>query len=83
MIYIIFQCILLVCFVFSESLGLLLGEQCSQLFSTLCETFARLSALAGRHSTSLNYFLHNGHIRDVTSLSLLTHTEFFQDTYKK
>ncbi|XP_024141941.1 alsin isoform X3 [Oryzias melastigma] len=66
-----------------QSLCLLLGEQCSQLFSTLCETFARLSALAGRHSTSLNYFLHNGHIRDVTSLSLLTHTEFFQDTYKK
>ncbi|XP_011487920.1 alsin-like isoform X3 [Oryzias latipes] len=66
-----------------QSVSLLLGEQCTQLFSTLCETFVRLSALAGRHSTSLNYFLHSGHIRDVTSLSLLTHTEFFQDTYKK
>uniref|UniRef100_A0AAQ5ZFQ1 VPS9 domain-containing protein n=1 Tax=Amphiprion ocellaris TaxID=80972 RepID=A0AAQ5ZFQ1_AMPOC len=59
------------------------GEQCAPLFFSLCESFVHLSTLIGRHATSLSYFLHDVQGRDVTSLPLLTHTEFFLDTYKK
>ncbi|XP_068185150.1 alsin-like isoform X2 [Antennarius striatus] len=59
-----------------------LGEPCSHLFLTLCESFVRLSTLIGRHSTSLTYFLQNAQGRDVTSLPLLTHIVHFMDIYK-
>ncbi|XP_026231827.1 alsin-like isoform X2 [Anabas testudineus] len=60
-----------------------LGEPCTHLFFSLCERFVRLSALIGRHSASLSYFLHDAQGRDVTSLPLLTHTEHFLDIYKE
>ncbi|XP_030284576.1 alsin-like isoform X4 [Sparus aurata] len=66
-----------------ESASSLLGEPCTHLFFSLCESFARLSALIGRHSTSLTYFLHDVQGCDVTSLPLLTHTEHFLDIYKE
>ncbi|XP_051814997.1 alsin-like isoform X1 [Acanthochromis polyacanthus] len=66
-----------------ESVCPALGEQCTHLFFSLCESFVHLSTLIGRHATSLSYFLHDAQGRDVTSLPLLTHTEFFLDTYKK
>uniref|UniRef100_A0A8P4G5H2 Alsin n=1 Tax=Dicentrarchus labrax TaxID=13489 RepID=A0A8P4G5H2_DICLA len=59
-----------------------LGESCTHLFFSLCESFGRLSVLIGRHSTSLSYFLHDVQGRDVISLPLLTHTEHFVDVYK-
>lgn len=67
----------------TESASSLLGEPCTHLFFSLCESFARLSALIGRHSTSLTYFLHDVQGCDVTSLPLLTHTEHFLDIYKE
>lgn len=67
----------------TESVCPALGEPCSHLFLSLCESFGHLSTLVGRHATSLCYFLHDAHDRDVTSLPLLTHTEHFLDTYKK
>uniref|UniRef100_A0A3P8SXH2 Alsin Rho guanine nucleotide exchange factor ALS2 n=1 Tax=Amphiprion percula TaxID=161767 RepID=A0A3P8SXH2_AMPPE len=66
-----------------ESVCPALGEQCTPLFFSLCESFVHLSTLIGRHATSLSYFLHDVQGRDVTSLPLLTHAEFFLDTYKK
>ncbi|XP_018537544.1 alsin isoform X2 [Lates calcarifer] len=61
----------------------LLGEPCTHLFFSLCESFVHLSTLIGRHSTCLSYFLHDVQSRDVTSLPLLTHTEHFLDIYKE
>ncbi|XP_035532248.1 alsin-like isoform X4 [Morone saxatilis] len=66
-----------------ESVSPSLGESCTHLFFSLCESFGRLSVLIGRHSTSLSYFLHDVQGRDVTSLPLLTHTEHFVDVYKE
>ncbi|XP_044073201.1 alsin-like isoform X3 [Siniperca chuatsi] len=66
-----------------ESVCPSLGKPCTHLFSSLCESFVRLSVLIGRHSTSLSYFLHDVQGRDVTSLPLLTHTEHFLDIYKE
>ncbi|XP_028249082.1 alsin-like isoform X3 [Parambassis ranga] len=60
-----------------------LGDQCTHLFFSLCESFVRLSSLIGRHATSLSYFLHDVPGRDVTSLPLVTCAEYFVDTYKK
>ncbi|GLD59059.1 alsin-like isoform X3 [Lates japonicus] len=60
-----------------------LGELCTHLFFSLCESFVRLSTLIGRHSTCLSYFLRDVQSRDVTSLPLLTHTEHFLDIYKE
>ncbi|XP_069388473.1 alsin-like isoform X5 [Paralichthys olivaceus] len=60
-----------------------LGEPCTHLFFSLCESFVRLSIMIGRHATSLSYFLHDVQGRDVTSLLLLTHTDDFQDIYKE
>uniref|UniRef100_A0AAX7UNA8 Alsin Rho guanine nucleotide exchange factor ALS2 a n=1 Tax=Astatotilapia calliptera TaxID=8154 RepID=A0AAX7UNA8_ASTCA len=65
-----------------ESLCPVLGEQCSHLFFSLCESFVQLSTLIGQHATALTYFLHNVQGCDVTTLPLLTHTEYFIDTYK-
>ncbi|XP_068602604.1 alsin-like [Brachionichthys hirsutus] len=65
-----------------ESVCPSLGETCSHLFSSLCESFVRLSTLIGRHSTSLTYFLQDTQGRDVTSLPLLTHILHFMDAYK-
>uniref|UniRef100_UPI0037E9340C alsin-like isoform X2 n=1 Tax=Semicossyphus pulcher TaxID=241346 RepID=UPI0037E9340C len=66
-----------------ESVCPLLGEPCTHLFFSLCESFFRLSVLIGRHSTSLSYFLHDVQGQDVTSLLLMTHTEHFVDIYKE
>ncbi|XP_074515820.1 alsin-like isoform X1 [Sebastes fasciatus] len=66
-----------------ESVCPSLGEPCTHLFFSLCESFVRLSVLIGRHSTSLSYFLHDVQGCDVTSLPLLTHTEHFLDIYKE
>ncbi|XP_005747879.1 alsin-like isoform X1 [Pundamilia nyererei] len=66
-----------------ESLCPVLGEQCSHLFFSLCESFVQLSTLIGQHATALTYFLHNVQGCDVTTLPLLTHTEYFIDTYKR
>ncbi|XP_026151072.1 alsin-like isoform X2 [Mastacembelus armatus] len=60
-----------------------LGESCTHLFFSLCESFVRLSVLIGRHATSLSYFLHNLQVHNVTSLPLLVHTEHFLDIYKE
>ncbi|XP_041806349.1 alsin-like isoform X4 [Chelmon rostratus] len=60
-----------------------LGEPCTHLFFSLCESFVRLSTLIGRHSTSLTYFQHDVQGRDVTSLPLLMQTEHFLDSYKE
>ncbi|KAM7407669.1 hypothetical protein PAMA_003415 [Pampus argenteus] len=65
-----------------ESVCPSLGEPCTHLFFSLCESLVRLSALIGRHATSLSYFLHDVQCCDVTSLYLLTHTEHFLDIYK-
>lgn len=67
----------------AESLCPVLGEQCSHLFFSLCESFVQLSTLIGQHATALTYFLHNVQGCDVTTLPLLTHTEYFIDTYKR
>uniref|UniRef100_A0A3P9C215 Alsin Rho guanine nucleotide exchange factor ALS2 n=1 Tax=Maylandia zebra TaxID=106582 RepID=A0A3P9C215_9CICH len=45
-------------------------------------SFVQLSTLIGQHATALTYFLHNVQGCDVTTLPLLTHTEYFIDTYK-
>uniref|UniRef100_A0AAX7TLK5 Alsin Rho guanine nucleotide exchange factor ALS2 a n=1 Tax=Astatotilapia calliptera TaxID=8154 RepID=A0AAX7TLK5_ASTCA len=66
-----------------QSLCPVLGEQCSHLFFSLCESFVQLSTLIGQHATALTYFLHNVQGCDVTTLPLLTHTEYFIDTYKR
>ncbi|XP_034550228.1 alsin-like isoform X2 [Notolabrus celidotus] len=66
-----------------ESVCPSLGEPCTHLFFSLCESFIRLCVLIGRHSASLSYFLHNMQGQDVTSLLLLTHTEHFVDIYKE
>ncbi|XP_056284994.1 alsin-like isoform X1 [Pseudoliparis swirei] len=60
-----------------------LGEPCTHLFFSLCESFVRLSFLIGRQSTSLSYFLHDVQGCDVTSLPLLTHTKHFLEIYKE
>ncbi|XP_047193094.1 alsin-like isoform X1 [Scophthalmus maximus] len=60
-----------------------IGEPCTHLFFSLCESFFRLRALIGRHSTALSYFLHDVQRCDVTSLPLLTHTDDFLDIYKE
>ncbi|XP_053184200.1 alsin-like [Scomber japonicus] len=66
-----------------ESVCPSLGEPCTQLFFSLCESLVRLSVLIGRHSTSLSYFLNDVQGRDITSLYLLTHTDHFLDIYKE
>ncbi|XP_072253374.1 alsin-like isoform X2 [Leuresthes tenuis] len=66
-----------------ESVCPTLGESCTHLYFSLCESFAHLSNLVGRHASALSDFLHDAHGRDVTSFPLLTHTEYFLDTYKK
>ncbi|XP_029314929.1 alsin-like isoform X3 [Cottoperca gobio] len=66
-----------------ESVCPSLGEPCTHLFFSLCESFVRLSVLIGRHSTSLSYFLHDVQSSDVTSIPLVTHTEHFMDIYKE
>ncbi|XP_042350663.1 alsin-like [Plectropomus leopardus] len=66
-----------------ESVSPSLGEPCTHLFFSLCESFGRLSVLIGQHSTSLSYLLHNVQACDVTSLPLLTHTEHFLAIYKE
>uniref|UniRef100_A0A669CCL0 Alsin Rho guanine nucleotide exchange factor ALS2 n=1 Tax=Oreochromis niloticus TaxID=8128 RepID=A0A669CCL0_ORENI len=66
-----------------HSLCPVLGEQCTHLFFSLCESFVQLSTLIGRHATALTYFLHNVQGCDVTTLPLLTHTEYFIDAYKR
>ncbi|XP_047457325.1 alsin-like isoform X2 [Mugil cephalus] len=60
-----------------------LGEACTHLFFSVCESFVHLSTLIGRHATSLSYFLHDMQGFDITSLPLLMHTEYFLETYKK
>ncbi|XP_076603108.1 alsin-like isoform X2 [Chaetodon auriga] len=60
-----------------------LGEPCTHLFFSVCESFVRLSVLIGRHSTSLTYFQHDVQGCDVTSLPLVTQTEHFLDIYKE
>lgn len=67
----------------AERVGLALGEPCTQLLFSLCESFGGLSSLVGRHAASLSYFLHDAQGRSVTSLPLLTHTDHFQDTYRR
>uniref|UniRef100_A0AAQ6IC89 Alsin Rho guanine nucleotide exchange factor ALS2 a n=1 Tax=Anabas testudineus TaxID=64144 RepID=A0AAQ6IC89_ANATE len=47
-----------------------LGEPCTHLFFSLCERFVRLSALIGRHSASLSYFLHDAQGRSPLCLSI-------------
>ncbi|KAM9851347.1 alsin-like [Aulostomus maculatus] len=64
-----------------ESVTPSLGEPCTHLFFSLCESFVRLSILIGRHSTSLSYFLHSVQAQDLTSLHLLMHTACFLDIY--
>ncbi|XP_041857006.1 alsin-like isoform X2 [Melanotaenia boesemani] len=66
-----------------ESVCPSLGEPCTNLFFSLCESLVHLSTLVGRHATSLSYFLKNAQSCDVTSFPLLTHTDYFLDTYKK
>ncbi|XP_030614260.1 alsin-like isoform X3 [Archocentrus centrarchus] len=68
---------------YRESVCPVLGEQCTHLFFSLCESFVQLSTLIGRHATALTYFLHNVQGWDVTILPLLTHTEYFMGIYKK
>lgn len=82
------ECINLICLCVcllssTESVSPSLGKPCTHLFFSLCESFVRLSALIGRHSASLSYFLHDAQGRDVTSLPLLMHTEHFLDIYKE
>lgn len=73
-----------VCLLWStESVCPSLGEPCTHLFFSLCESFFHLSVLIGRHSTSLTYFLHDAQGRDVTFLPLLTHIKHFLDIYKE
>lgn len=76
-------CVCVCVFSSAESLCPVLGEQCSHLFFSLCESFVQLSTLIGQHATALTYFLHNVQGCDVTTLPLLTHTEYFIDTYKR
>lgn len=78
-----FVCVCVCVFSSAESLCPVLGEQCSHLFFSLCESFVQLSTLIGQHATALTYFLHNVQGCDVTTLPLLTHTEYFIDTYKR
>ncbi|CAN9497900.1 unnamed protein product [Ophioblennius macclurei] len=66
-----------------ESIAPALGEQCTHLFFSLCESFLHLSTLIGRHAVSLSDFLRDIQRCDVTLLLLLTHTDYFQDTYQK
>lgn len=66
-----------------ESASPSLGEPCTHLFFSLCERFLHLSALIGRHSASLSYFLHDAQGRDVTCLPLLTHMQHFLDIYRQ
>ncbi|XP_069554738.1 alsin isoform X1 [Brachyistius frenatus] len=66
-----------------ESVCPVLGEPCTHLFFSICESFVHLHTLIGRHATSLSYFLNDVQGRDVTSLPLLTHTEYFLDIFKK
>lgn len=67
----------------TESASPSLGEPGAHLFFSLCERFLHLSALIGRHSASLSYFLHDAQGRDVTRLPLLTHMQHFLDIYKE
>lgn len=67
----------------AESTCQTLGEPCTLLFHTLCESFVDLSKLVGRHATALSYLLQNAQSRDVTSFPLVTHGEHFLETYKK
>uniref|UniRef100_A0AAQ4PAV9 Alsin Rho guanine nucleotide exchange factor ALS2 a n=1 Tax=Gasterosteus aculeatus aculeatus TaxID=481459 RepID=A0AAQ4PAV9_GASAC len=60
-----------------------LGEPCTHLFFSLCESFVRLSLLIGQHSTALSYFLHDVQGCDIASLPLLTHSEHFLDVYNE
>uniref|UniRef100_A0A672IXI3 Alsin Rho guanine nucleotide exchange factor ALS2 n=1 Tax=Salarias fasciatus TaxID=181472 RepID=A0A672IXI3_SALFA len=66
-----------------ESISPALGEQCTHLFFSLCESFLHLSTLIGRHAASLSDFLRDIQRCDVTLLPLLTHTDRFQDSYRK
>lgn len=66
-----------------ESVSPSLGEPCTHLYFTLCERFVHLSTLIGQHSTSLSYFLPGLQSCDVTSLALLTHTEYFLEIFKE
>uniref|UniRef100_A0A3P9C1D1 Alsin Rho guanine nucleotide exchange factor ALS2 n=1 Tax=Maylandia zebra TaxID=106582 RepID=A0A3P9C1D1_9CICH len=50
-----------------QSLCPVLGEQCSHLFFSLCESFVQLSTLIGQHATALTYFLHNVQGCDVSA----------------
>ncbi|XP_072301246.1 alsin-like isoform X3 [Eucyclogobius newberryi] len=66
-----------------EGVNPCLGDQCTRLFFTICDKFAPLNLLIGRHSTALSYFLHDLQSCDVTSLPLITRTEHFLDTFKQ
>ncbi|KAL6100615.1 als2 [Pungitius sinensis] len=66
-----------------ESASPSLGEPCTHLFFSLCESFVRLSLLIGRHSTALSYFLRDVQGCDIASLPLLTHAEHFLDVYEE
>uniref|UniRef100_A0AAQ4QXW3 Alsin Rho guanine nucleotide exchange factor ALS2 a n=1 Tax=Gasterosteus aculeatus aculeatus TaxID=481459 RepID=A0AAQ4QXW3_GASAC len=66
-----------------ESASPSLGEPCTHLFFSLCESFVRLSLLIGQHSTALSYFLHDVQGCDIASLPLLTHSEHFLDVYNE
>uniref|UniRef100_A0A672IXV8 Alsin Rho guanine nucleotide exchange factor ALS2 n=1 Tax=Salarias fasciatus TaxID=181472 RepID=A0A672IXV8_SALFA len=70
-------------FCWSKSISPALGEQCTHLFFSLCESFLHLSTLIGRHAASLSDFLRDIQRCDVTLLPLLTHTDRFQDSYRK
>lgn len=67
----------------TESASPSLGEPCTHLFFSLCESFVRLSLLIGQHSTALSYFLHDVQGCDIASLPLLTHSEHFLDVYNE
>ncbi|XP_028292919.1 alsin-like isoform X2 [Gouania willdenowi] len=66
-----------------ERISPMLAEPGTGLFPSMCERFINLSALIGRHTASLSYFLQNIQGCDVTLLPLLSHTECFLDSYKK
>ncbi|KAM8856113.1 alsin-like isoform 2-T3 [Spinachia spinachia] len=66
-----------------ESASPSLGEPCTPLFFSLCESFVRLSLLIGQHATALSYFLHDVQGCDIASLPLLTHSDHVLDVYKE
>lgn len=66
-----------------EGVNPCLGDPGSSLFFSVCDKFAPLTVLIGRHSTALSYFLHDLQSCDITSLPLLTHTDQFLLNFKQ